>query len=404
MMSIIPQRPAFARARRRSLVLLVILGVCILAALSAQSGLGQSIPERAISCVHLTLSDDPTVVNVTWRSNQVTEDCVVKAWPAQLGEMPADEAQVVTAQAVQHSYKFARETVNIYDATLKGLRPDTVYNYVVNCAGESSPVYQLQTAITDVEAGYTFVVMGDCRGNYGLFGKFMRMAREAGARFVLFTGDMTDGATQAEWNMWFEAAADTLPYLPFMPVFGNHERGAPRTYFEQFVLPGTEKSYSFDYGMAHFAVVYDVTNAELEEEVPWLAKDLAGSDAVWKFLALHRPFYASSPEWDESQSPKDILLPVVENNGVSMVFSGHVHLYERSVPMLGGKPAKGGIVYQVTGGAGAPLYALGTSETTAKTIRTEHMIIYKITPRVLSATVVDSNGSILDEYTVTPRK
>ncbi|MGE5551859.1 MAG: purple acid phosphatase family protein [Bacteroidota bacterium] len=384
--------------------ILVTLGICALL-LSVTIGFGQDvpIPDMPISCVHMTFTDTPDSMVITWRSSQVVKDAVLKAWPARLKEQPASGGGLITVQPVQHSFKSVRETVNVYDATLKGLEPNTAYNYVISCAGATSPVYQFQSPLTDPEAGFTFVVMGDSRGSYPLFGKFMRMAKEAGARFVLFTGDATEGCTQLEWNLWFGNAADSLPYLPLMPIHGNHEL-AGKAYFDNFVLPGAERYYSFDFGMTHFTVIYDNTKDYIMEQIPWIKEDLAASHAPWKFFVLHKPFYASSPDWNSADSAKDILLPIVEAGGVSMVFSGHVHLYERSVPMLNDRPTEGGIVHQVTGGAGAPLYLWGTSRTTAKAIATEHMIVYRINKTGMAATVLAPNGSVLDEYTVTPRK
>lgn len=385
---------------------LAAVGLCVLL-LTVGVGLGQNatpaVGDMPISCVHLTFTDSPDSMVITWRSSQVVNDAVVKAWPARLKDPPAGGADLITVKPVQHTFKSVRETVNVYDAVLKGLEPDTVYNYAISCAGATSPVYQLQAPLADTETGFTFMVMGDSRGSYPLFGKFMRMAREAGARFVMFTGDATEGCTQLEWNFWFSAAADSLPFLPLMPLHGNHEL-AGKAYFDNFVLPGAERYYSFNYGMTHWTVIFDNTKDNIMTQIPWMKQDLAASKATWKFFALHKPFYASSPDWDDTQSPRDILLPIVEEGGVSMVFSGHVHLYERSVPMLNNKPTEGGIVYQVTGGAGAPLYLPGTGRTTAKSIATEHTIIYRITKTKMTATVLSPDGSVLDEYTVTPRK
>lgn len=382
---------------------LAVLAVCALLLLEAGLGQTETLAERPIASVHLTFGDSPTTMNITWRSSKVVDDAVVRAWPARFKDPPTNENDLLRAKPVQHSYKIVQEIVNIYDATLKGLEPNTAYNYVISCAGATSPVYQFQSPLIDTNTGFTFMVMGDSRGAYPLFGKFMRMAREAGARFVLFTGDATDGGTQIEYDLWFNAAAETMPYLPLMPLHGNHEQ-AGKAYFDEFLLPGAERYYSFDFGMTHFAIIFDNTLDAVRQQVPWLKQDLAASQATWKFLALHKPFYASSPDWDETQSPRDILLSTVEENGVSMVFCGHIHLYERSVPMLGGRPTEGGIVYQVTGGAGAPLYLLGVGMTTAKTLATEHAILYRVTKSSMSATVLAPNGSVIDEYTVTPRK
>ena len=56
-----------------------------------------------------------------------------------------------------------------------------------------------------------------------------------------------------------------------------------------------------------------------------------------------------------------------------MVFTGHDHDYERSYKMAGGHVAgagEQGVTYVVTGGGGAPLYAVGHSSFTAFAVET----------------------------------
>ena len=143
----------FVRSFRAFLVLTALIAlICVC--------LGQEVPlsEMKISCVHLTLGEGPASMVVTWRSSLVTEDAVVKAWPAGLKTMPTSGKDLITGKLSQHTYKFARDTVNIYDAILGGLEPNAAYNYQISCGGATSPVNSFQSPVMDANTPFTFAV------------------------------------------------------------------------------------------------------------------------------------------------------------------------------------------------------------------------------------------------------
>jgi hypothetical protein len=94
-------------------------------------------------------------------------------------------------------------------------------------------------------------------------------------------------------------------------------------------------NFSFDYGNAHWTVLdantyMDWSNPSLRE---WLNKDLAAaSSATWRFVTFHQPGFNSSKQHFEEQGMR-ALSPIFEANHVDVVFSGHVHNYQRSFPL-----------------------------------------------------------------------
>lgn len=111
----------------------------------------------------------------------------------------------------------------------------------------------------------------------------------------------------------------------------------------------------------------------------WIADDLANaSGATWRFIGFHQPGFNSSKA-HFSQQQLRWLAPIFEKGAVDVVFSGHVHNYQRSYPLTfaptGSGPKKGevegtlhldktyaengkpnGVIYIVTGAGGAVLY------------------------------------------------
>lgn len=127
-------------------------------------------------------------------------------------------------------------------------------------------------------------------------------------------GDLVDNGQQyTQWKSWFAAIAGYSNQIPIVPVVGNHETYTPipenkfslPIYFtQQFKVEqnGPEglkgQVYSFDYGNAHFVILDSQLGEErrflpdsLERQQAWLAKDLAATNKLWKFVFIHRPAY-----------------------------------------------------------------------------------------------------------------
>ncbi|MBL8694400.1 MAG: metallophosphoesterase [Planctomycetes bacterium] len=130
--------------------------------------------------------------------------------------------------------------------------------------------------------------------------------------------------------------------MPFLQAFGSKE--SP---------PLSEGKYrSFDYGPLHVAVLNSNVedSDQIDEQVKWLQNDLRTAQRPWKIAITHVPLYFSSDEQRTSvgaaqQRVCDALRSACEGGGVSVVFAGHHHWYERSKPLRG-------VVQIITGGGG----------------------------------------------------
>ena len=87
------------------------------------------------------------------------------------------------------------------------------------------------------------------------------------------------------------------------------------------------------------------------------------------------------------------ILPLVEKYGVTIVFEGHDHLYERS--------KKGDTYFVIAGGGGAPLYNveknLEQNPYSQLLINEHHYCIVEATSKKLHLSTYDTNGKVLDE-------
>ncbi|HEY7678123.1 MAG TPA: hypothetical protein VIG69_13700, partial [Candidatus Methylomirabilis sp.] len=88
--------------------------------------------------------------------------------------------------------------------------------------------------------------------------------------------------------------------------------------------------------------------------------------------------------------------PLFERAGVAVVFSGHDHSYERTVPVRDFEPASPGVVYIVSGGGGADLYPVGRSPWTAHSRSIHHVVRANVRGCALDLQAVAADGAVFD--------
>jgi hypothetical protein len=114
-----------------------------------------------------------------------------------------------------------------------------------------------------------------------------------------------------------------------------------------------QSNYSFDYGNAHI-VFLDANPHLFDNQLPgpatyqeppsfpftpypsvlrdWLIHDLDSSDQTWKIVVFHQPSFSSGNATlrnDQMRTTAKLL----EDHGVNMVFNGHEHNYQRTLPI-----------------------------------------------------------------------
>lgn len=150
----------------------------------------------------------------------------------------------------------------------------------------------------------------------------------------------------------FDFYPDLLRQVPLWSAIGNHDGYSAFSdtqtgpYFDLFTFPtagesggvpsGTEAYYSFDYANLHF-VCLDSTHSDRSPTgamATWLEADLAAVDADWIIAFWHHPPYSrgshDSDFEDELVEMRENFVPILEQNGVDLILSGHSHSYERS--------------------------------------------------------------------------
>jgi acid phosphatase type 7 len=195
------------------------------------------------------------------------------------------------------------------------------------------------------------LIYGDTRTNNDIHRQIAAKMLLQHPVVVFHTGDLiSDGFNSSEWDTFNTITADLRATAEFFPALGNHENQSP-LFFENFVLPGNEQWYSINRNKIHFVVLNSCVSTKAgTEQFSWLQSDLENiPDSIMFIVAvLHHPPYSTGPHAEDEMGLRQTIVPLFEQYGVDVVFTGHDHSYERSYC--------GGRYYIVTGGGGAPMY------------------------------------------------
>jgi len=248
----------------------------------------------------------------------------------------------------------------LHRATMGPLEPGALYSYSVGDPARGWSASINFTAPLAPGAGvraapYTFAVVGD-------LGQTADSADTLAAIMFRGLGGATPGAVQSILNVGdlsyadgFQTRWDTFGRLisPLTSrcvqavIEGNHEeeltggKAGFVAYKARYATPtnasrsGTPLYYSYDTPSAH--VVMLGTYADWGPSSPqraWLAADLAGLDRArtpWLVVGMHAPWYSSNTaHLDEVEGMRVSLEPLLLEHGADLVFTGHVHAYERT--------------------------------------------------------------------------
>ncbi len=306
----------------------------------------------------------------------------------------------------------------LHEIKLDNLVPKTKYFYRMVCTdgdgkkltGKPATFY---TAVDTTDA-YSFTVIGDTQRNPTVTGKVGKLMWERRPNFVLHMGDVVDnGPDKKQWtDDLFKPCRELFARVPVYPCIGNHEKNHAH-YYKYFALPKPEYYYSFQYGNGEFFSLDTNKPVDAEsEQYRWLDKALAASDAKWKIVFHHHPCYTSdSDDYGNTEkansthgAPKHkALIALYEKHSVDLAMNGHIHLYERTWPLRGGKvDTKAGVTYVTSGGGGGPLENF---EPTPSFFKNQgrvdfHYCYFTVQGGALDCKVFDQGDRLFDQFSL----
>lgn len=421
---------------------------------------------------YLQLGDaptDPTRITIVWHTAAPSNFSVTgpKGKP-----VPAKVQKIGATSVSQHF---------VYSAELSGLRPGTDFPYTVSRDGKA--VFQAKgRARQSALQPSRVVIFGDSGQDNTSQREIAWQMAQAKPDWVFIVGDVVYGrglVSEYRKNHYpiYNAEQDSkngvslMQQRLFAVVPGNHDTVTTDTdkfpdaqaYFLYWKQPangpalGSQNqpkltgkwvptilesagtafpkaaNYSFDNGNAHWTMLDGNGYVDWKDPalLAWLEADLAkGKKSTWRFVGFHQPGFNSSKAHFSEQQLR-WLAPVFEKHGVDIVFSGHVHNYQRTFPMTfapsgpgakkgevdghwtldksyadQGKPK--GVTYIVTGAGGAGLYnpeqegnpATWQEFTKRFVSKTHSLSILDLKGKQLTFRQLDGTGKEIDRFQI----
>jgi 3',5'-cyclic AMP phosphodiesterase CpdA len=332
----------------------------------------------------------------------VTATSVVIAW---MSKEPGAGVVKYGKKAPELGWEEADRRIDRRHAVaIAGLEPGSTYHYRVKGVCESWLKGSFRTAPAGEGSSFSFAVVGDS----GSGGKGQRVVAGLLGRLepdlVLHTGDVVYPADEERHydRRFFTPYRELIKEVPVFPVLGNHDvrNGNRAAFLENFHPPldsprSTKRYYSFDWGDAHFVALdselyYGGKGSSAERQKAFLERDLAATDKRWKVAFLHRSPYGTSKHGGDDKVRYD-LEPLFARHKVDLVFTGHDHVYERTVPIRG-------VTYVVSGGGGRRLYPAGRGRLTACSRSAHHAVLVRVDGGSLSLEATEPDGTVFDRF------
>jgi predicted phosphodiesterase len=238
---------------------------------------------------------------------------------------------------------------------ITGLTPDTRYFYKVTVDGEEKTGF-FKSAPRPEKKIVTFYALGDTRFGLSKTQKTDPLAAVMlkdinqsldNNTFCLHGGDW--GGFQGDFFSEKQVNLQQITSrLPIMGCCGNHDGKSFGEYYpyKDTDINGTG-NHTFEYGPV-FVVCCRTTDPS-SKHGQWIAEELKKSKKKLKIVVMHHPGWSAYAK--KNKGSTRAMQTMFEENGVSLVITGHAHVYSRS--MVNGMP-------HITFGSGSPTREVNT--------------------------------------------
>lgn len=285
---------------------------------------------------------------------------------------------------------------------LGGLQPATTYRYRVEAGGETREGSLTTAPADDAKTPFSFLIEGDNRTNDDAHAAVAKALAQAPGDFIVNTGDLVENGGRPElWQKFFDIEEPVLRDRCLFAAVGNHELiDAAGTSFLRYFgedtpgVTGLRRLYrTVRWENTRFFFLNGTDEFTGSDERRWLDDELGKADGekdlVWRIVVVHHGPWSSSVHGNNLKIWNAGLIDSFRAHKIDLFLSGHDHVYERGDFK--------GILYVVSGGGGAPLYAAGDPiSSTRKAESTYHFIEAKIDGPRFSMVARRVDGSVLD--------
>ena len=299
--------------------------------------------------------------------------------------------------------------------------------------GTPSPVGQRVPDFTEAEGAapgafdpeaFNFLIVGDW-GRNGFFNQaevadaMGRVGASIESRFTISTGDNfylagVTGVDDVKWDRSFESIYTAASLQSrWYSVLGNHDWQGdvpaqiaytelsdrwymPAQYFAETLAldDGTQVLFVFldtsplAYPETYQARFSDSGDWDADDQLVWLDRTLANSEAQWKIVVGHHPIYVGSVRYSDNERLVERLVPLMERHGVQAYFAGHDHNLQHHRP-------DGSSVDYFVSGAGSLTREVVETPNTLFALRTPGFMAVSMSPTTMKVQAFDEDEALV---------
>lgn len=235
-------------------------------------------------------------------------------------------------------------------ARLTRLTPGRHYEYAIEGSSGALATGTFRAAPAG-PSRFTFAVVGDFGSGTPNETAVASLIESWHPDFVLTVGDNAypEGSKALLDRDIFRPYAAVMREAAWFPALGNHDVKADngRPELEAFHSLAKKRWYRFTWGNAGFVVLDSDTTVAPGSPQLRFARNALARRSCFRFAAWHHPPW-EPPGRPHSPGLRRNIVPLVQKDGVQVVFVGHLHAYARSRP-------HDKVVYVAVGTGGAGL-------------------------------------------------
>ncbi|KAK1362339.1 Purple acid phosphatase [Heracleum sosnowskyi] len=308
---------------------------------------GYNAPQQ----VHITQGDhEGKGVIISWITPDEVGSSMVLYWAEDSKVKKSANSTVVTYKYYDYSSGY------IHHCTIKNLEYDTKYIYEIGHGSYARQFWFTTPPKVGPDVPYTFGLIGDLGQTFDSNKTLTHYElNPAKGQTMLFVGDLSyadcypnhDNNRWDTWGRFIERSAAYQPWIwtagnheiDFVPEIGEYEPFKP--YKHRFFVPYRAANstsplwYSIKRASAYIIVMSSYSAyGKYTPQYKWLTNELPKvnrSETPWLIVLMHSPMYNSyAHHYMEGETMRVIYESWFVEYKVDVVFSGHVHAYERS--------------------------------------------------------------------------
>jgi 3',5'-cyclic AMP phosphodiesterase CpdA len=287
-------------------------------------------------------------------------------------------------------------------ATWLGANVPAAAPYAAQNASAAAP---LPLTLPNKDDALKFGVMGDFgtgkREQYQMADQMARVRTQFPFVLMLTVGDNIYGGSRPKdfldkFEKPYKALLDAG--VKFYASLGNHD-SRQQSVYAPFNMDGrTYYTFKAPRGSVRF---FAIESSYLDPpQLQWLERELESSRDDWKIPYFHHPLYSSGGRHGSDLPKRKVLEPLFLKHGVSVVFAGHDHIYERIEP-------QSGITHFVVGSSGQLRKGninRSTGFTAFANASEQAFLAVEISGDELHFNAVSRSGKVIDSGVVQRRK